>query len=67
MATTNSAPQSLRPRTIPNLAIAGVLGLAAVATYYYTLHAVGTTDIDAEVQKVLDSQKASEKSGETRK
>jgi hypothetical protein len=47
-------------RTIPNLAIAGGLGLAAIATYYYTLHAVGTSDIDAEVQKVLDSQKKSQ-------
>ena len=46
-------------RRIPNVAIAGALALAAVGSYYYTLHAVGTTDIDAEVQKVLDSQKQS--------
>ena len=49
-----------KPR-VPNWAIAGALGLASIATYYYTLHAVGTTDIDAEVQKVLDSQKEAEK------
>jgi hypothetical protein len=45
-----------RPR-VPNWAIAATIVLAAVGTYCYTLHAVGTTDIDAEVQKVLDSQK----------
>lgn len=57
----------MRTRPVPNWAIAGALGLAAVATYYYTLHAVGTTDIDAEVQKVLDSQKDAEKKSESRK
>lgn len=46
----------VRPR-VPNWAIAGGLGLLAVATYYYTLHAVGTTDIEQEVQKVLDDEK----------
>jgi hypothetical protein len=50
-----------RRRAIPNWSIAVVLGLMSAATYYYTLRAVGTTDIDAEVQKVLDEQKKSSK------
>lgn len=51
---------SAAPR-VPNWAIAAGLGLAAVGTYYYTLHAVGTTDIDAEVRKVQDAQQAESK------
>lgn len=51
-----SSMPGARPR-VPNWAIAGGLGLLAVATYYYTLHAVGTTDLEHEVQKVLDDEK----------
>jgi len=42
---------------LPNWAFAGVLGLAVMGTYYYTIHAVGTSDIDAEVKKELQKQK----------
>jgi hypothetical protein len=38
---------------VPNWAVALALGCAAAGTYYYTLYAVGTSDIEAEVQKEL--------------
>lgn len=41
---------------LPNWAIAGVLGLTVMGTYYYTMHKVGTSDIQAEVDKELQSQ-----------
>lgn len=45
---------------LPNWAIAGVLGLTVIGTYYYTMHKVGTSDIDAEVEKELQKQTKSE-------
>ena len=52
-----AAQAAARRPAIPNWLIAGGLASLAVSTYYYTLYAVGTTDIDAEVQKVVESQK----------
>jgi hypothetical protein len=60
--TAEQRAQSLGGRTkIPNWGIAATVLLVVAGTFYYTLHAVGTTDIDTEVQKVLDSQKAAGK------
>lgn len=51
-----------RSRTgVPSWAIASALGLAVVATYYYSMYAVGTTDIDAAVQQVQDDREGSSK------
>lgn len=50
-----------RSSAIPNWAVASALGTAAVSTYYYTLYVVGSTDIDAEVRKVLTSEQRASK------
>lgn len=45
------------PQTgLPNWAIGLTLGACVVGTYYYTIQKVGSTDIDAEVEKELKKQ-----------
>jgi hypothetical protein len=41
---------------LPNWVIGGVLGSCVVGTYYYTLLKVGSTDIDAAVEKEVKKQ-----------
>ena len=45
-------------QVLPNWAIAGLLTLAAGGSYYYTLYAVGLTDLDVELEKELARQRA---------
>jgi len=52
-----AAPATVR-RRIPNWAVGGLLALAACGSYYYTLYAVGVTDLDVELQKELTRQRA---------
>jgi hypothetical protein len=47
-------------RAVPNWVLAAGLAVAAVGTYYYTLHAVGTTDLESEVKKAGEEQKKAE-------
>ena len=47
---------------LPNWALAGLLGIFVVGTYLYTIRAVGSEDVAAELERESARQAALEKS-----